>query len=350
MNVEQVASLLLDGYDFSQDRVKVTTKGNLSLLSYTAESQWANEWTEIEQLCRGLIIDNQTGEIVARPFRKFFNYGQNYGDLVALPDENAVLEHAFEKMDGSLIIGYKYNGDMNFATCGSFDSEQAIWAKTYFDTYFYADEMADAYTYLFECIYPENRIVCDYGDRKELVLLAIINKNTGIEVPWRNAEYFGAYMGFGLPVVYDISSPEEALEAANKLAGTEAEGFVLKYSNGDRFKIKGCDYLMIHKFISSITKKNAFEMWINKQPLPDVPDEFIAQIDDWFDEFTEAQLMILDSCREVFDSAPKNTKKEFALAVKNDQWSSVLFAMYDGGNERVEAELNKHTKRYVLEE
>lgn len=349
MNVAQVAQLLLDGYDFSQDRVKVSKKDDLFLFSYTAESQWVNEWTEIEQICRGLIINNR-GEIVARPFRKFFNYGQTYGNQIALPDEEAVLEYAFEKMDGSLIIGYKYNGEMNFATRGSFDSEQAIWAKAYFDAYFYDDEMDDEYTYLFECIYPENRIVCDYGDRRELVLLAIINTHTGQELPWVVVANFANYMGFGLPVVYDIRSPQEAIEAANVLSGTEAEGFVLKYSNGDRFKIKGQDYLMIHKFISSITKKNAFELWINNQPLPDVPDEFIIQIDEWFDEFHDVRLMIKDTCDGVYENAPKDTKKDFALFVRDHQWSSVLFAMYDGGNERVENELNKHTKRYVLEE
>ena len=34
-------------------------------------------------------------------------------------------------------------------------------------------------TYLFEIIYPENRIVVDYGDYKGLVLIDVIDNETG---------------------------------------------------------------------------------------------------------------------------------------------------------------------------
>ena len=38
------------------------------------------------------------------------------------------------------------------------------------------------YTYLFEIIYPSNRIVVDYGSSRRLVLLAAVHTQTGIEL------------------------------------------------------------------------------------------------------------------------------------------------------------------------
>lgn len=349
MNAKQIAQLVAVGHDFSQYRVKAVRKDELTLLSYTHEAQWANEWTEIEQLCRGLIVNNQTGDIVARPFKKFFNYGQEYGDNVAVPDENDILENVFEKMDGSLIIGYKYNGEMNFATRGSFDSDQAIWAKTHFDKHFYSNEMHDNYTYLFEGIYPENRVlsplVVDYGAMEALVLLALINTHTGQELPWASVVKFANYMGFSTPTVYNINSPEEALRVANKLSGAKSEGFVLRYKSGERFKIKGDDYIFLHRIISNISKKNVFEMWRNNESMPDIPDEFIVQIDNWYNEFDIVKQDIYEECLSVFSIAPKETKRDFALAVKSHKYSSILFAMWDDNSQLIVKTLLDAVKR-----
>lgn len=349
MNVKQISQLVVVGHDFSQYRVKAVYKDELTLLSYTNEAQWANEWTEIEQLCRGLIVNNQTGGIVARPFKKFFNYGQEYGSSIAVPDENDVLENVFEKMDGSLIIGYKYNGEMNFATRGSFDSDQAIWAKNYFDKHFYSDEMNGNYTYLFEGIYPENRVlsplVVNYGERESLVLLGIINTQTGQELPWVSVANFADYMGFDLPTVYNIHSPQEALQIASKLSGVESEGFVLRYRSGERFKIKGDDYVFLHRIISNVSKKNVFEMWRNNESMPNIPDEFIVQIENWYDEFNIVKQDIYEECLIVFNDSPKETKRDFALAVKSHKYSSILFAMWDDNSQLIVKTLLDAVKR-----
>ena len=46
----------------------------LRILNYTPKAQFTPEaWNEVTDKCRGLIFDSQTGEIVARPFSKFWN-------------------------------------------------------------------------------------------------------------------------------------------------------------------------------------------------------------------------------------------------------------------------------------
>ncbi|HRF99146.1 MAG TPA: hypothetical protein PLZ51_28235, partial [Aggregatilineales bacterium] len=74
------------------------------------------------------------------------------------------------KMDGSLGILYRWQGAYYIATRGNFDSDQAIWATIFLRTHYDLHNLADEYTLLFEIIYPDNRIVVNYGQRQDLVL------------------------------------------------------------------------------------------------------------------------------------------------------------------------------------
>lgn len=328
--------------------VKVVEQDDLLLFNYTNEAQYSNNWNAFERLSRGLII-NLDGEVIARPFEKFFNYGQVVNNALCVPHDKSHLVNVFEKLDGSLGILYRQDGYHKIATRGSFDSEQAQRATAYLNKFFYVDEIPSNWTLLFEIIYPENRIVVDYGNDERLVLLGIVNRLTGEELPFYPTVYeFGNYMGFDLPKVFEFNNPTEVLESAARLIGTQQEGYVLFYNDGSRFKIKGDDYLFLHRIISNISKKNVFEMWLNNNDLPDIPDEFIDQIEVWYDEFDGIRDAIYQQCVVVYESAPKEMKKDFALFVKDNKYSSVLFAMYDDNASLLESALNKCVKNEVL--
>lgn len=132
---------------------------NLHIFNYCEDVQFRNRWNKITMACRGLIIDVNTGEIVARPWEKFFNLGQMDNRI----DSTAPVE-VTDKMDGSLGILYRDpNGQLAIATRGSFASEQAveatqIWNESYSDT-----SVLDDYTFLFEILLPWNRIVVSYN-------------------------------------------------------------------------------------------------------------------------------------------------------------------------------------------
>ena len=51
----------------------------LTILTYTKECQGERIWNEATEKCRGLIIDDDLN-IVARPFKKFYNYEELIAD------------------------------------------------------------------------------------------------------------------------------------------------------------------------------------------------------------------------------------------------------------------------------
>jgi len=161
---------------------------DLWIYNYTNKTQYDWHWDGVTNKCRGLILDDN-GCLVAKGFDKFFTYDQiiNMGNEHTIPTD----EHfdIYEKVDGSLGIMYFWD-DVNYiATRGSFESDMAYEAtKMIRDRYnhivFYPE-----YTYMFEIIYPENRIVVDYGDVRKLVLLAVYDNNTGEEYDIYDEEF-----------------------------------------------------------------------------------------------------------------------------------------------------------------
>merc|ERR1712059_162377 len=85
-------------------------------------------------------------------------------------------------MDGSLIIMSFYSGEAVFSTRGSFTSEQAMKAKEIYTRKYSHIETVQAFTYCFEVIYPQNKIVVDYDEVEDLLSLAKINTKTGEEI------------------------------------------------------------------------------------------------------------------------------------------------------------------------
>jgi len=162
-----------------QKLISVQQHDTLPLLiwNYTQMCQFSKSWDEYTMMCRGLITDLE-GNIVARPFKKFFNLGEQK-DLIIPKDKPIVTK----KYDGSLGVLY-WNGKLPcIATRGSFNSKQAAWATSWIQK-FYIEEKPifdKDKTYLFEIIFKENRIVVDYNF-EGLILLAVIETKTGKDI------------------------------------------------------------------------------------------------------------------------------------------------------------------------
>jgi RNA ligase len=143
------------------------------ILNYTEKCTWDEEWNEVTLQCRGMIVHSETYEIIARPLRKFFNHDQPQAPQLHLDDQVMV----FDKADGSLGILYRLpDAEMAVATRGSFTSDQALWATNWLKERGTTDALwRSNWTYLFEIIYPENRIVVDYRGFEGLGLLGAID-------------------------------------------------------------------------------------------------------------------------------------------------------------------------------
>ncbi|MFF9049931.1 RNA ligase [Streptomyces erythrochromogenes] len=233
----------------------------LSIYTYTRTAQYERVWDEVTTRCRGLVADDETGAIVALPLPKFFNVGEHESGqpyAPALPDEPF---EVYDKVDGSLAIVFHYAGRWRVASKGSFISAQATWAQRRLDG---ADTAAlrPGTTYLAEILYPQNRIVVDYGDRRDLVLLAAF-RTDGTEVPL--AEAATHWDGIGSVVTVWPAMPLDellALAESNTLPGgssangMDAEGFVLRFASGVRAKAKLTEYVRLHKVLTGVTARD----------------------------------------------------------------------------------------------
>jgi RNA ligase len=311
----------------------------LRILNYTESATWENVWNEVTLQCRGLIYDIETAEVVARPFRKFFNYEQEQAPKW---DLGTVL-HVTDKMDGSLGILYiQPDGQPAIATRGSFASDQAIWAsQLYRERYSSAsmNRLAKDYTFLFEIIYPENRIVLDYGDMEDLVLIGVVDIEEGTSVSLDLPVKYGDWTG---PVtkVFNHSAPLHEILA--RPPRENAEGFVLYHEETDeRVKIKYDDYKLLHKFLTNTSEKHVWE--VLSQGL-DIEDTFAGAPDE-FHEWLKAVIFELEThYREMeveaayyhenillFDVPKEYTRKEFAEAAQRvpQPYRAMVFLIED---------------------
>jgi RNA ligase len=253
----------------------------LSIYTYTRAAQYERAWNAATLRCRGLIADDKTGEIVAWPFPKFFNVGEHaHGNEYAppLPDEPF---EVYDKVDGSLGIVFWHAGRWRAASKGSFTSEQAQWAQRRLDD---RDTSAlwPGATYLTEIIYPGNRIVVDYGQREDLVLLGAYELD-GTEIPLRTAAVDWLELGSvvrawpALPLAELLKLTESnACPDGQPVSGMHAEGYVIRYANGSRAKAKLAEYVRLHKVLTGITERDIWR-YLGMQAYQFEPPKLVAK-------------------------------------------------------------------------
>lgn len=222
----------------------------LAILNYTAACQSDRAWDDVTRTCRGLIYSVESGEVVARPFPKFHNYGEH--DEGSLDMEAPV--RVFNKADGSLGILYPAGDGWAVATRGSFMSEQALHATQVLRAR-YGNFMPDpALTYLFEIVYAANRIVVDYGDTDDLILLDILVTETGFPA----LDY--AWSDCAMPWIEEIDAATLA-DALRLPPRPNAEGVVVVYQGTwERVKIKQDDYVALHRILTGTNARNVWEV------------------------------------------------------------------------------------------
>lgn len=308
--------------------VSVRQKDDLLIFNYTTMAQYAERWNFFERVSRGLIINHQTGEIVARAFDKFFNWGEG-GRASSAP-----IVTITEKVDGSLGVLYRHKGKYHIATRGTLDSVQGIWATTFLRAHYDLSDLADELTLMFEIIYPENRIVLDYGERQDLVLIGARNRFTGDYLSFPRVETLGIRYGFSLPKVYQFADIPALIANTHALDSSE-EGYVVEFADGQRFKFKSLRYLELQRLLMSLTFKNvlkAVQSGTIEGILSMIPDEFLHETRGWITEIDTTVQRVKNEVQTVFDNAPKTSRKDFAIWVTTHHLSlsRYLFALLDG--------------------
>jgi len=332
-SITDIAELAVEGFqDWNKyGDVYTKQKGDLLLFNYTNEAQYARRWNFFERVSRGLIIDKVSGEVIARPFDKFYNWGENDRK------SDAPITSIIEKLDGSLGILY-HHGSYRIATRGSFDGEQAQWATKYLHDNYKDALVALSWhisaTLLFEIIYPENRIVVDYKGAEGLYLIGVRNRFTGEYLSYNGLIEFNKRFNFAVPRRYDFKDVDSIKQKLSML-DHNVEGWVVEFEDGQRFKFKGKEYLRVHKIIHQISFKNTLEAHQYgkvEELLSLIPDEFIEEVNKYILLIERTIKIVQMMVNAAFIEAPKDTRKKFALwAAKNYKPFMVyLFAKLDG--------------------
>jgi len=309
----------------------------LFIYNYTPKAQYEKKWDFYTTRCRGLILDHE-GNVIANPFQKFFNLNETEETKVEnLPAEMPVIS---EKMDGAMGTYFNNNNDCAIATRGSFISEQAAWASKWLRKRLSPSDFKPDYTYIGEIVYPGDPHVVQYGKRAEWILIAVRNTETGDEID-HVAE--AKRLGLSYAKVYPATNIGQLQAMLKDAKGTDMEGFVCRYSNGLRVKIKGPDYFRLHKLFFQTSTTSIWESLMKTGKLDDiinnVPDELFSWIKDveqgLRDEHQE--LMVLARAAvEVVKNKPTRKEKAEYLKEFYSGVASISFSLLDGREKAAE--------------
>lgn len=328
---EQVAEAIRAGYVRQQFHPELP----LLILNYTEKAQYERHWTPVTRICRGLIVEAVTGEVVAWPFGKFFNYGEPDAPSVDLSAPCTV----FDKLDGSLGIVYPTPDGPAVATRGSFTSEQALHATQVLRTRYAGWQPPSGITVCLEIIYPGNRIVVDYGDTDDLFLLAAIDNTTGRtlladaqkEVDWPG------------PVAQTL----QYRTLAGALAAPprpNAEGMVVWFPGPDlRLKIKQDDYIKLHRAITGMSARAVWELLGAGETVADIcaglPDELHGWVQAVAGRLENEARRVEDAARAEHEEILRKlgegwTRKDYAALATASPYRPLLFLLLDGKDVR----------------
>jgi len=272
----------------------------LSIYNYSQATQYEGKWDEVTLSCRGVITDDATGEVIIKPFSKFFNYEEVPNEVPWLSSEYVYIQ---DKMDGSLGILFNYRGEWIMATRGSFTSEQAVRGLEILKSKYILDVFEPSVAYICEIIYPENRIVVSYKKERCVFLGVVLNRHWNWkdggddELHWTTATAYFKMSGikysdivktkqiFKEHLGHDLYKELKSLNKQNE------EGYVLRFHPSNiRVKIKFADYVKLHRILTNCT---SYDIWENLMAFNKLPEEFLQDVPDEFYDWvkgTEAGL------------------------------------------------------------
>ena len=309
---------------------------NLVLLKYSQIESPMGE--KVVQQCRGIILDEANDwAVVARPYDKFFNYGE--GHAARIDWQSA---QVYEKLDGSLITMYWYGGKWHIASSGTPDAGGEIWGsgRTLADMFWEAWRKAGYmlpsalfmdYSFMFEFCSPYNRVVVRY-DEPQIVLHGIRRNYDGREA---RLDFIAARMDWPLAKSFKLNSIDDILQAAKELKPLEQEGYVVVDKGFNRVKIKSPAYVALAHLKDGFSQRRIMELVRSNEG-----DEFLNYFPEFradYDMVARAYRRLTELTVEAFESIRhRESQKEFALGATQYPFSGALFALRAGKYSSIE--------------
>jgi RNA ligase len=221
----------------------------------------------IRRECRGILF-YPDGRIMSRRLHKFFNVNER--DETAAHTIDLSRPHVIlEKLDGSMITpvitdaGIRWGTKMGITEV-SMQAEEFVARKPQYEEFARLCEQ-DGLTPIFEWCSRKQRIVVDYPEDR-LVLIAIRNTVSGEYLPYHVLLPNAARHGIDLVHATVGNSTNMEHLIAETRAMEDAEGWIIRFDDGQMLKIKGDWYVRIHKTKDNlIWEKNVVELLINEK-------------------------------------------------------------------------------------
>lgn len=308
--------------------IKVNQWQDLYVLNYNQIDSPKNH--PVTNECRSLVVrEGEAGwEVVSRSFDRFFNHKEIIGfeyDITKMT--------TCEKVDGSLVCLFYHNGQWLYRTRSMIMPETTVngWDKTWkdliepvlLDKGFYDFNHCPSWTYIFEVVGVENRVVTRY-DESAAYLLAVRDNTTGDYI--NTGMLYPEQRGWKLPKKYQFNTIENCLQAAKDLRDLN-EGYVLYNQFGvPTIKVKNPAYVAAHMLRGEgLNPKRIMQLiFMNEtaEYLTIFPEDKVH-----FEPYISATLTLEQEIVEVYNqSIGIESQKEFALAVKDKCYQGVLFS------------------------
>jgi RNA ligase len=172
----------------------------------------------------------------------------------------------------------------------------------------------------------QNRIVVDYGDYEGLVLLGAFETKSGVEISRGELEKLD-----GFEIVTTYKTWGEGYDLLKEEISKDKEGYVIRFKNGFRMKIKGEEYVRLHKILTNISNRDIWEYLKEGKPLNEllekVPDEFYNWVKDTVSDLQNKFDTIKNNVELEFKELIN--KKEFAEKIIENPNKSFLFKRLD---------------------
>lgn len=331
--------------------LRKSEKDHMVLYGYTEKCTFEKHWNEFTRVARGLILNKSTGEVIAKPFPKFFNLNEmEETKLANLPTHLSY--RAYDKVDGSLGIIFHNGMEWDMATRGSFYSIQAQKGKELMKKY--SMNVPFEYTLLVEIVYPENKIIVDYGDKEELVLLGAYDRH-GREADHNALEQISKNTNLPLVKSYDLTI-EQMIEMQKTMPRSQ-EGFVIRFDGGLRVKIKGDEYMKVARILSHMSPLSFWDTMdetgtVDVKYLSQLPEEFRDHYEPIVQKLKEQYNTVLGEIQSEFSLLPKidwndqEKRKTVALYIQNEnlKHKSAMFLLLNGKKEKLTDYIKKQIR------
>lgn len=300
----------------------------------------------IRRECRGIAFDSETGNIIRRPFHKFFNLNEReetQAHHVELGREHTI----FHKYDGSMIAPLRVNDEIIWGTRKT--ASEFHTAVSYFVEHnsemdykgFTTWCLDNGATPMFEYMSPDNTIVIKY-EQTEMPLLAIRSMTTG--------KYFPDNIVNNLCKKHNIPAAGIAFDSIDNIDDfatffrgfkDNREGVVIRMNDGHHIKLKTDQYVLAHRAKALLKDKDVIKMIVQDtldDILPYLSEEDQKDVLEFRDKvyhgIRETAKRIQSLAQEFIDD-----KTPFADIAKSEKikdiWpmQSILFQAVRGANE-----------------